>query len=49
MQVSDWLTFGPLVFNGILAVSNGIEGNWGKALYWFGAFILTIGIFKMEG
>ena len=49
MQISDWLTLGPLVFNGLLAVSNLIEGNYGKALYWFGAFVLVIGVFKMEG
>ncbi len=49
MSFSDWLTFAPLLFNGLLAVTNAFENNWGKCLYWTGAFILTIGIFKMEG
>ncbi len=49
MSVSEWVTFGPLVFNGVLAVLNALEHNWGKALYWAGAFVLTIGILKMEG
>ena len=49
MSVSDWLTFLPMGFNLLLAIVNAVEGNWGKTLYWAGAFILTIGIFKMEG
>lgn len=47
--MSYYLTFAPLIFNGLLAVSNAYEHNWGKALYWLGATILTVGIMKMEG
>lgn len=49
MRLSDWLTWGPIIFNGVLAGVNAYEGNIGKFLYWLGAFILTIGIYKMEG
>ncbi len=39
----------PLTIYVIMAVVAGFQMQPGKALYWIGAFILTIGILMMKG
>lgn len=48
MALSTMLTWLPLIFNILLAVVNGWEGNWNKSMYWAGASLLTVGILRME-
>ena len=39
----------PLVVNSLMTVAFVQRREWGKALYWSGATILTIGLIKMRG
>jgi len=32
----------------LLSITSGIEGNWAKSLYWFGAIILSFGVLWMK-
>jgi len=42
------LLVGSLVWYALLTLAFVYEQNTGKALYFFGAFILTVGVFIME-
>jgi hypothetical protein len=45
---ANYLLLGSLVWYFVLAVAFSWEMNLGKALYFLGAFILTIGVYVME-
>ena len=39
----------PLAVNLVMCGIAGCKGEWGKATYWLGAAILTVGILLMKG
>ena len=39
----------PLFVNTVMFIMSVLKGDLGKALYWAGAVILTVGILLMEG
>jgi hypothetical protein len=42
------LLIGSIVWYALLTLAFACEHNIGKTLYFFGAFILTVGVFIME-
>jgi hypothetical protein len=47
--VSKYPEVRPLTVNLIMLAVAGAKGEWGKATYWLGACILTVGILMMKG
>lgn len=45
---ANTLLLGSLAWYALLALAFVYEQNFGKALYFLGAFILTVGVFIME-
>lgn len=47
-MTANHLLLGSLVWCALLTLAFTYEQNLGKALYFLGAFILTVGVFVME-
>ena len=45
---ANMLLVGSLVWYALLTLAFAYEQNTGKTLYFFGAFVLTVGVFIME-
>jgi hypothetical protein len=47
--VSKYPELLPLTVNVIMFAVAAAKGEWGKATYWMGAAVLTVGILMMKG
>ena len=49
MSLAEKLQFLPLLLNVVVCVLAVAEGSWGKALYWGGAAVITVGVIMQKG